>query len=62
MDFVSNFMAWMKLNWVLVAFLAAIIGGFLFLRTKPGNIDDAAELSAVLYDGRPTVLEFYSNF
>lgn len=62
MEYFSGVIAWIKLNWTLVVFIAVIATAFVFLRTKASNIDDTAELSGLLVDGRPTVLEFYSNF
>ena len=57
-----NFFAWVKLNWMLLSFLAVIAGAFIFLRTKASNIEDSDELGGLLYDGKPTVVELYSNF
>lgn len=62
MEFFSGVIAWVKLNWTLVVFITVIAGAFIFLRTKASNIDDTDELSDLLVDGRPTVIEFYSNF
>ncbi|GAB4426841.1 MAG: hypothetical protein Kow0031_06700 [Anaerolineae bacterium] len=62
MEYFSGLLAWVKLNWMLLLFIAVIAGAFIFLRTPASNIDDATELTGVLYDGRPTVIEFYSNF
>ena len=61
-EVMTNFVTWVKLNWVLLLFLAAIAGAFIFLRTKASDINDSDELSGLLYDGQPTVIEFYSNF
>ncbi len=61
-DVMTNLIAWMKLNWMLLLFFAIIAAAFIFLRTKASNIDDAGELSGLLYDGKPTIVEFYSNF
>jgi hypothetical protein len=57
-----NVMTWIRLNWIPVLFFAVLLGAFIFLRTRASNIDDASELSAVLHDGKPTIIEFYSNF
>jgi hypothetical protein len=62
MEFFSGVIAWVKLNWMLLLFITVIAGAFIFLRTKASNIDDASELSSLLVDGHPTVIEFYSNF
>ena len=61
-EVIVNFFAWVKLNWMLLLFLAGIAGAFIFLRTKASNIEDSDELGGLLYDGKPTVIELYSNF
>ena len=61
-DVMLNFITWLKLNWMLLSFLAIIAGAFIFLRTKASNIEDSDELGRLLYDGKPTVVELYSNF
>lgn len=61
-DIITNFITWVKVNWMLLVFLGAMASAFIFLRTKASNIDDSSELSGLLYDGQPTVIEFYSNF
>jgi hypothetical protein len=61
-EIMTNLIAWIRLNWMLLLFLTAIAGAFIFLRTKASNIESSNELSGLLYDGQPTVIEFYSNF
>ena len=53
---------WFKANWLLVAFLAVIATAFLLLRSRPSHIASFDELNGLLSAGRPTVVEFYSNF
>lgn len=48
--------------WVVVGIIVLIIGAFIFLRTEPSNIGNADELALTLTNGRPKVIEFYSNF
>jgi hypothetical protein len=48
--------------WVIVGIIILIIGAFIFLRTEPSAIGDANELTLRLTDGRPKVIEFYSNY
>lgn len=48
--------------WVILGLIVLIIGAFVFLRTTPSNIGSAGELSTLLTNGQPKVLEFYSNF
>ena len=52
----------LKENWFLLLFLAIIIGAFAFFRTTPTAVASTTELTATLTDGKPTVIEFYSNF
>jgi hypothetical protein len=54
--------AWVKANWLLVIFLALIASAFIFLRSKPSNVESLNELDGLLIAGQPTVVEFYSNF
>ena len=54
--------AWIKGNWLLLAFLALIAVAFIVLRSKPSDVDSLEELNGVLTTGQPTVIEFYSNF
>ncbi len=58
---VEKFKRRLKENWMLIAFLVVIVGAFVLLRSKPSDIQDVNELSAMLTDGQPAVLEFYSN-
>jgi len=54
--------AWVKANWLLLIFLALIASAFIFLRSKPSNVESLNELDGLLSAGQPTVVEFYSNF
>ncbi|MCQ3977457.1 MAG: hypothetical protein DPW09_28850 [Anaerolineae bacterium] len=48
--------------WILLGVIVLIIGAFIFLRTEPSNISSGDELTAILTDGQPKIIEFYSNF
>ncbi|MCL4294521.1 MAG: hypothetical protein KJ077_02275 [Anaerolineae bacterium] len=48
--------------WILLGVIVLIIGAFIFLRTEPSDISSVDELTAILTDGQPKVIEFYSNF
>jgi hypothetical protein len=48
-------------NWLFLLVIGAILGAFLFLRTTPSNIASVVEADAILQDGQPTLVEFYSN-
>jgi hypothetical protein len=58
----SGLLLWIKSNWLFLLFVVGLIGVFMFFRTKPSDIEDSAELKALLTDGQPTIVEFYSNF
>jgi hypothetical protein len=47
-------------NVVFLVVLALLVGGFLLLK-QDSSVGSAAELDAALQDGRPTVLELFSN-
>jgi hypothetical protein len=49
-------------NWLFLLVLAGIVGGVLFLRTPGSAFASTAEVDAILQDGQPTLVEFYSNF
>ncbi len=53
---------WVKANWLLLIFVALIASAFIFLRSKPSNVESLNELDGLLSAGQPTVVEFYSNF
>ncbi len=51
-------------NWLMILMLAALLGFALIHLVwyiRPSAIDSAAELQAVLTDGQPTVVEYYTN-
>ncbi len=48
--------------WILLGVIVLIIGAFVFLRTQPSDITNADQLAVMVTSGRPTVIEFYSNF
>ena len=47
-------------NIIFLAAVALLVGGFLLLK-QDSSVGSAAELDALLRDGRPTVLELFSN-
>ncbi len=51
-----------KGKWIIAGLFILVIGAFIFLRTKATDVGGSAELSAMLQDGQPKVLEFYSNY
>jgi hypothetical protein len=48
-------------NWLLLLIAAGIIVAFLALRTPASTVATMAEVDALLQNGQPTLVEFYSN-
>ena len=48
-------------NWLLLLVVAAILLAFLFLRTPGSAVASVEEVDAILQNGQPTLVEFYSN-
>jgi hypothetical protein len=48
-------------NWLLLLIVGAIAVAFLVLRTPGSSVRSVAEVDAVLANGQPTLIEFYSN-
>lgn len=44
-----------------LAFIGLLMAAFLLLRTRPTQVDSLAELEAMVGNGQPAILEFYSN-
>ena len=57
-DRISRFL---RENWLLLLFVAGIVGGFVLLRTPGSAVSSVAEVDSRLKSGQPTLLEFYSN-
>jgi hypothetical protein len=55
------FVRTVKENWLFMLVIAGLVGGFLFLRTPASAVASVGDVDAILVDGRPTMLEFYSN-
>jgi hypothetical protein len=48
-------------NWLFLLIIAGIIGVFVFFRTPASAVGSVAEVDAILQDGQPAIVEFYSN-
>ena len=48
-------------NWLVIAVIAVMAGGYLFLRTPGDDLASTAEFDAQVTSGTPTLVEFYSN-
>lgn len=49
-------------HWLSLTLLAVLVAAFLLLRSSPTELDGAAELDAILINGEPAIVEFYSNY
>ncbi len=48
-------------NWLFLLVVGGILTAFLVLRTPASPVESVAEVEAVLQNGKPTLVEFYSN-
>jgi hypothetical protein len=48
-------------NWLLLTVIGAVLAAFLALRTTGSPVGSVAEVDALLRNGQPTFVEFYSN-
>lgn len=49
-------------NWLGLAFLGVLVAAFVLLRSPETRVASMQELDAMLADGEPKVVEFYSDF
>jgi hypothetical protein len=49
-------------NWLGLLILGALVFAFVFLRSPATRVGSTQELDALLADGAPKVVEFYSDF
>ena len=48
-------------NWLFLLVVGGLIAGFMAFRTKASALGTVTEVEAVLQDGEPTLVEFYTN-
>ncbi len=48
-------------NWATLALIAALLAGYLYLYTPGDRMASTEEFDALVNQGRPTLVEFYSN-
>jgi hypothetical protein len=48
-------------NWLFLLVVVGIVVAFLMLRTPASAVSSVSEVDAVLQNGQPTLVEFYSN-
>ena len=58
----SRLMEFMNENWLLPLLLGVIAAAFIFLRSSPTELADETAFDEAITSGRPTVVEFYSNY
>ncbi len=49
-------------NWLLPLLLGVMAAAFVFLRSSPTELADETAFDEAITSGRPTVVEFYSNY
>jgi hypothetical protein len=57
----KRFGGFLRDNWLFLLLVGALIIGFVFLRTPASAVASVGELDALLTNGQPTLVEFYSN-
>jgi len=57
----SALLRFVQQNWLALAFIVAVVAAFAFLRSPATRVASAQELDALLADGTPKVVEFYSD-
>ena len=48
-------------NWLILLVVGGVIAAFLALRTPASAVGSVADVDALLQNGQPTLVEFYSN-
>jgi hypothetical protein len=48
-------------NWLVILVVVVMVAGYTFLRTPGDDLASTAEFDAIVSDGTPTLVEFYSN-
>ena len=48
-------------NWLFLLIIGGFMAAFLVLRTPVSAVGSVAEVDAMLKNGQPTLVEFYSN-
>jgi len=57
----DRFVKFLKDNWLFLLVVGGIVVGFMALRTPASAVGSVEEVEAILQDGQPTFVEFYSN-
>ena len=57
----SAMLNFLRENALFLGFLAVLVAGFLVLRTRGSKLESVDEFEALIGQGQPVVVEFYSN-
>ena len=57
----ARFVRVLRENWLVLFVVGGLFIAFLALRTPASAVNSVAEVDALLHDGQPTLIEFYSN-
>jgi hypothetical protein len=57
----NRLVAFLRSNWLFLLIVGAIAVAYFALRTAPTPVASVEEVQAILQDGQPTLVEFYSN-
>jgi hypothetical protein len=57
----DRFVRFLRENWLFLIVVGGVVVAFLALRTSASAVSSVAEVDALLQDGQPTLVEFYSN-
>ena len=48
-------------NWLFLLVVGGLVVGFMAFRTQGSAVSSIVEVDAILQDGQPTLVQFYSN-
>ena len=48
-------------NWLVLLVVGGLVAGFMVFRTQASAVGSVTEVDAILQDGEPTLVEFYTN-
>lgn len=57
----DRFVRFLRENWLFLIVVGGVVVAFLALRTSASAVSSVAEVDALLKNGQPTLVEFYSN-
>jgi hypothetical protein len=57
----DRFVRFLRENWLFLIVVGGVVVAFLALRTSASAVGSVAEVDALLQNGQPTLVEFYSN-